>query len=119
MNTLDLPIKYEGRVRLCFDIIDKLMPASEVYLFGSYATNSMNGTSKVGILVLVGEENSFRELQRLKWEVEEMLYTINDEVFEMDLRIFPKPFYVSYLHRAAKLKETAHNRRDLRQVKWR
>lgn len=119
MQYLDLPIKYEGRVRLCFDVITKLIPGSEIYLFGNYAKGYVGAESMISLLVLIGIENSVREIHRLRWEVEEMVYRINDEVFQIELIILPAPLYKKYMATSSKLKQIERGKIDLMGMSWR
>lgn len=119
MQHLNLPLKYEGRVRLCFDVITKLMPGSEVYLYGNYAKGSVDKESIVNILVLIGMEHCAREIHRLRLEVEDMIYGINDEIFQIELIILPETLYKKYIVTSSKLKQVEAEKRDLRYINWR
>ena len=119
MQYLDLPLKYEGRVRLCFEVITKLIPGSEIYLFGSYAKGYVETGSMINLLVLIGIEHSVREIHRLRWEVEDMIYRINDEVFQIELIILPEPLYKKYALTSSKLKQIEAEKRDLKHINWR
>ena len=119
MQYLNLPVKYEGRVRLCYDVITKLIPASEIYLFGSYARGDLDLGNVINVLVLIGEEHSNRDIHRLHLEVEEMIYRINDEVFQIELIILPETLYTKYLLTSTKLKQIELEKRNLSQLTWR
>ena len=119
MQYLDLPVKYEGRVRLCYDVITKLIPASEIYVFGSYARNDSELGSMINLLILIGAEHSSREVYRLRLEVEEMIYRINDEVFQVELIILPETLYSKYLLTSTKLKQVEREKKNLNLIAWR
>lgn len=119
MQHLNLPLKYEGRVRLCFDIIMRLMPGGEIYLFGSYAKGYVEKESMVSLLILIGAEHSVREIHRLRLEIEDMIYRINDEIFQIELMILPEPLYKKYTLTSSKLKQIDREKRDLKDINWR
>lgn len=119
MQYLNLPVKYEGRVRLCYDVLTKLIPASDIYLFGNYARGNLELGNMIHLLVLIGEEHSNREIHRLHLEVEEMIYRINDEVFQVELIILSEALYTKYLLTSKKLKQIELEKRNLGQVTWR
>lgn len=143
MNQLGLTAKYEGRVRLCFDIIEKLIPASEIYLYGKYAQYGLactwleeqasGGTysilrdyaidqilkhSKVGILVLVGDGSSHQEIQTLCWEVEDLICTISDDSFLRDIRVLSKNFYKECIEKSPDMQRLDRYKKNLREIEW-
>lgn len=146
MNQLGLAEKYEGRVRLCFDIVEKLIPASEIYLYGSYAqyspvcewleekpaTNTYNSQkmsedyfvdqilrhSKLSILVLIGEGSSYREMRTLCWEVEDLICHISDDSFLIDIRVLSRSFYKECLRKSSEMQKLDRQKKDLRQIQW-
>lgn len=143
MNQLGLTAKYEGRVRLCFDIIEKLIPASEIYLYGKYAQYGSACTwleeqasggvysmlrnyaidqilrhSKVGILVLVEDNGSHQEMQTLCWEVEDLIYAISEDSFLRDIRILSKNFYKECIEKSPDIQRLDRHKKNLREIEW-
>lgn len=143
MNQLGLTAKYEGRVRLCFDIIEKLIPASEIYLYGKYAQYGSACTwmeeqasggaysilrnyaidqilrhSKVGILVLVEGHSSYQEMQALCWEVEDLIYAISDDSFLRDIRVLSKKFYKECIEKSFDMQRLDRYKKNLREIEW-
>lgn len=143
MNQLGLTAKYEGRVRLCFDIIEKLIPASEIYLYGKYAQYGSACTwmeeqasggaysilrnyaidqilrhSKVGILVLVEGHSSHQEMQALCWEVEDLIYAISDDSFLRDIRVLSKKFYKECIEKSFDMQRLDRYKKNLREIEW-
>lgn len=146
MNRLRLSAKYEGRVRLCYDIVEKFIPVSEVYLYGKYAQyssacewleeqvvgNRYSGTrimrdyaidqilkhSKISILVLIGESHSYLEMRTLLWEVEDLICNISDHAFLIDISVLSKSLYKECLAKSADMQRLDRHKRDLRQIEW-
>lgn len=141
MNQLGLTAKYEGRVRLCFDIIEKLIPASEIYLYGKYAQygsactwlQASGGTysmlrnyaidqmlkySKVGILVLVEEDGSHQKMQTLCWEVENLIYAISEDSFLRDIKVLSKSFYKECIEKSPDIQRLDRYKKNLREIEW-
>ena len=146
MNRLRLSAKYEGRVRLCYDVVEKFIPASEVYLYGKYAqyslvsewleeqaeANRYSSTriirdyaidqilrhSKISILVLIGESHSYQEMGTLSWKVEDLICNISDDAFLIDIRVLSKSFYKECLAKSVEMQRLDRHKRDLRQIEW-
>lgn len=143
MNQLGLSAKYEGRVRLCFDIIEKLIPASEIYLYGKYAQygsactwleeQASGGTysmlrnyaidqilkySKVGILVLVEGDGSHQKMQTLCWEVENLIYAISEDSFSRDIKVLSKSFYKECIEKSPDIQRLDRYKKNLREIEW-
>ena len=118
VSTLGLSVKYEGRVQLCFDAVEALIPASEIYLYGSYAEGRVLPNSPVSLLFLIGEGCSNRELKTLSWEVEDLVYRISDEAFPVDIKVFPKSIYVRWAAEGGESLLIEQSKKDLRQVCW-
>lgn len=143
MNQLGLMAKYEGRVRLCFDIIEKLIPESEIYLYGKYAQygsvciwleeQASGGTysmlrnyaidqilkySKVGILVLVEGDGSHHKMQALCWEVENLIYAISEDSFLRDIKVLSKSFYKECIEKSSDIQRLDRYKKNLREIEW-
>ena len=146
MNQLGITAKYEGRVRLCFDVVEKFIPESEVYLYGKYAQygsackwlyEQVSGDtcssmkiirdyavdqilkhSKVGILVLVGDNSSYGEMQSLCWQAEDLICTISDNSFPIDIRVLSKSFYRECLERSVEMQRLDRYKKNLREIEW-
>lgn len=142
MNHPKLAAKYEGRIRLCFDIIEKLIPNSEIYLYGKYAQYGLACTwwkdeisspysiikeyaidqilkhSKVGILVLVGDHQSYQEIQDLTWKIEDLIYAISEDSFLRDIRVLNKNFYRNCIEKSYDMQRLDRYKKDLREIEW-
>ena len=142
MNHLKLAAKYEGRVRLCFDIIERLIPDSEIYLYGKYAQYGIACTwwegevsspysmikeyaidqilkhSKIRILVLVEDYRSYQEMQDLAWKIEDLIYSISEHSFLRDIRVLNKNFYDNCVKKSCDMQRLDRYKKDLREVEW-
>lgn len=118
VGTLGLPYKYEGRVQLCFDAIENLIPGSEIYLYGSYADNRITSNSTLEILVLVSDSCSIRELKTLGWEVEDLVYKISDEAFPFQITVLSMTLYDKCCIENTVMKVIAKKKKNLREVRW-
>lgn len=142
MSHFKLVEKYEGRVRLCFEIIEELVPDSEIYLYGKYAQyglayiwwkdevispysiikeyaiDQILKHSKVGILVLVEDHKSYQEIQDLTWRIEDLIYTISENAFLRDIRILNKSFYKSCVEKSYDIKKLDRYKKNLREIEW-
>lgn len=115
---LGLASKYEGRVRLCFDAVERLIPASEVYLYGSYAQNKVTPFSKIRLLVLIGEGYSKREMKTLGWEVTDLVEQVSNEAFEVDVKVMSLSLYKQCVSQLPQMKMIEESKKDLRRVSW-
>ena len=134
--------KYEGRIRLCFDIIEQLILESEVYVYGKYAQYGLispewkNETSSyysiiggyaigqilkhsiVGILVLVEGYQSPKKMQDLAYRIEDLIYSISEDSFLRDIRVLDKKFYKSCLEKSSDMRKLDKYKKDLRKIEW-
>lgn len=118
MGSLGLASKYEGRVQLCFEAAEKLIPGSEIYLFGSYAENQIFSSSTLELLVIVGDNCLERELRTLSWEVEDLVCTISDEAFPFEITVLSTSLYNRCCKQHQAMKIIAKRKINLRQVRW-
>jgi len=117
-NDLNLQIRHSDRVKCCFDIINSFLPHSEIYLFGSYAKRKIKDESDIDILVLTEDHLTSKELQEIRWKIEDELYAANDGEFELDLKAYTKEFYQSQLAHSHFFMEIEKYKKDLRDIKW-
>ncbi len=117
-NDLGLQLKHSSRVKICFDIINNLLPESEVYLFGSYAKREIKQESDIDILVLVDKGYTSKQLQEIRWQIEDEINQINHEEFEVDLKLYTKRFYEDERVNSYFLMEIDKYKKDLRCIKW-
>ncbi|WP_069999379.1 nucleotidyltransferase domain-containing protein [Cellulosilyticum sp. I15G10I2] len=115
---LNLQLKHASRVKTCFDIIDSLLPQSEIYLFGSYAKRKIKDESDIDLLVLVDDHYTSKELQEIRWQIEDQIYKANNMTFEIDLKLYTKKFYESQMTDSYFIMEIEKYKKDLRGVKW-
>jgi len=115
---LNLQLKHSNRVKICFDIINRFLPQSEIYLFGSYAKRKIKDESDIDILVVLEDKFTPKEIQELRWKIEDELYAINNMAFELDLKLYTKVFYQEQLAHSYFFMEIEEYKKDLRGVKW-
>ncbi|MDF2613441.1 MAG: hypothetical protein K0S71_1227 [Clostridia bacterium] len=115
---LNLQLKHSDSVKICFDSINSFLPDSEIYLFGSYAKREIKDESDIDILVLVKDDTGPKELQEIRWKIEDKIYAANNMAFEIDLKIYTKKFYTEQLAHSYFLIEIDKYKKDLRCVKW-
>lgn len=142
MNHLKLVVKYEGRIRLCFDIIERLIPDSEIYIYGKYAQYGLACTwwddevssaysiikgyaidqilkhSKLAILVLVEDNRSYQEIQDLTCKIEDLIYDISGNSFLRDIRVLNKNFYNDCVEKSYDMQRLNRYKKNLREIKW-
>ena len=142
MNHPKLVVKYEGRIRLCFDIIERLIPDSEIYIYGKYAQYGLAYTlwddevsntysiikgyaidqilkhSKLAILVIVKDERSYQEIQDLQYQIEELVYDISGNSFLIDIRILNKNFYDECVEKSYDMQRLDRYKKNLKEIKW-
>lgn len=115
---LGLPIRYEARVQLCFDIATHLIPGSEIYLYGNYAENKRLQESDVRLLILIGEGFSRREMKTLGWEVQDLVYKVNNQAFAVDVIVLSQHLYEQGLERSEEMRKMVKNKKNLREIRW-
>jgi len=115
---LNLQFKHSNRIKICFDIINGFLPKSGIYLFGSYAKREIKEESDIDILVLIEDDLAPKELQEIRWKIEDALYEVNNVTFEIDLKLYPKKFYENQLALSHFFIEIEKYKRDLRCVRW-
>ena len=117
-GSLGLPVKYEGRVQLCYEAAKELIPGADIFLYGNYAENTGLADSSVKLLILVGDSCSQRETKTLGWEVEDLISRISDEAFPFEITVLTLSLYKLCCHQSKRLREAAKNKKNLRLIRW-
>lgn len=64
MLRLDQRIQYE--LQMLIDIITRIVPVEQIFLFGSYATGTPHADSDLDIFVVITEDADIREIDAMK-----------------------------------------------------
>lgn len=118
VGSLGLPVKYEGRVQLCYEAAEKLIPGADIFLYGNYAENRGLADSSVKLLILVGDSCSQREIKTLGWEVEDLISRISNEAFPFEITVLTLSLYQLGCRQSKELSEVARNKKNLRLIRW-